>query len=83
KNNIDVQSTVEKESDAFIIDGGIDINGSFSQYGGSLYFQGHPVPHAFTNAAVAIKLKQLGDDSVLTQPVSFEQPDWETRKFGM
>ncbi|MXE66226.1 S6 family peptidase, partial [Escherichia coli] len=34
KNNIDVQSTVEKESDAFIIDGGIDINGSFSQYGG-------------------------------------------------
>ncbi|EFI8389886.1 autotransporter outer membrane beta-barrel domain-containing protein, partial [Escherichia coli] len=83
KNNIDVQSTVEKESDAFIIDGGIDINGSFSQYGGSLYFQGHPVPHAFTNAAVANKLKQLGDDSVLTQPVSFEQPDWETRKFGM
>ncbi|EKI41693.1 serine protease pic autotransporter [Escherichia coli 3006] len=83
KNNIDVQSTVEKESDAFIIDGGVDINGSFSQYGGSLYFQGHPVPHAFTNAAVANKLKQLGDDSVLTQPVSFEQPDWETRKFGM
>lgn len=83
KNNIDVQSTVEKESDAFIIDGGIDINGSFSQYGGSLYFQGHPVPHAFTNAAVANKLKQLGDDSVLTQPVSFEQPDWETRDFSM
>ncbi|MEE6783049.1 S6 family peptidase [Escherichia coli B9:H18] len=83
QNNIDVKNTAGKKSDAFVIDGGIDINGSFSQYGGNLYFQGHPVPHAFTSAAVADKLKQLGDDSVLTQPVSFEQPDWETRNFTM
>ncbi|EKH3670363.1 TPA: S6 family peptidase [Escherichia coli] len=83
KNNIDIKNTAGNKSDAFVIDGGIDINGSFSQYGGNLYFQGHPVPHAFTSAAVAGKLKQLGDDSVLTQPVSFDQPDWETRNFTM
>ncbi len=28
-------------------------------------------------------LNNWGDDSVLTQPVSFDQPDWETRNFTM
>ncbi|HAW0092567.1 TPA: autotransporter outer membrane beta-barrel domain-containing protein, partial [Escherichia coli] len=82
KNNIDVKSKAIKKSDTFIVDGGIDIKGGFIQHGGSLYFQGHPVPHAFTSVAVADKLKSLGDNSVLTHPVSFNQSDWETRKFG-
>lgn len=36
-----------------------------------------------TSQSVANKLQKLGDDSVLTQPVSFTQDDWETRQFNM
>ena len=32
---------------------------------------------------MADKLKALGDNSVLTQPVSFTQSDWETRQFSL
>lgn len=66
----------------FIVDGGININDNFEQNGGKL-FSGHPVPHAVTSQSVANTLKKLGDDSVLTQPVSFTQDDWETRQFSL
>ncbi|WP_054495577.1 S6 family peptidase, partial [Achromobacter ruhlandii] len=67
----------------FAIDGGIDTTGAFTQDHGLLYLQGHPVIHATSTAAVADKLKALGDASLPTRPVSFAQPDWETRHFRM
>ncbi|HDO5801215.1 TPA: autotransporter outer membrane beta-barrel domain-containing protein [Salmonella enterica subsp. enterica serovar Typhimurium] len=68
--------------DMMAFDGNIDIpQGTFSRSGGRLTFQGHPVIHAYNSKEIADKLKSLGDDSVRTQPVSFEQSDWETRAF--
>ncbi|ELC8117897.1 autotransporter outer membrane beta-barrel domain-containing protein [Escherichia coli] len=67
----------------FVMDGGADISGSLTQQGGSLYMQGHPVVHAVTAENVAALLRQTGDTSVLTQPVSFSQSDWEHRLFRM
>ncbi|MDQ4679441.1 hypothetical protein, partial [Stenotrophomonas maltophilia group sp. RNC7] len=62
---------------------GIDSTGAFIQQNGLLYLQGHPLVHAANTAAVADKLKSMGDDSLRTRPVSFAQPDWETRHFRM
>ncbi|EIG4123873.1 peptidase S6, partial [Escherichia coli] len=67
----------------FIMDGGADISGSFTQQGGGLYIQGHPVVHAVSSEAVATALRKQGDNSVLTQPVSFAQKDWESRTFSI
>ncbi|MFY4259275.1 S6 family peptidase [Achromobacter xylosoxidans] len=72
-----------RTSSRFAIDGGIDTTGAFIQDHGLLYLQGHPVIHATNTAAVADKLKALGDASLPTRPVSFAQPDWETRHFRM
>ncbi|HIB5888753.1 TPA: S6 family peptidase, partial [Escherichia coli] len=51
--------------------------------GGGLYIQGHPVVHAVSSEAVATALRKQGDNSVLTQPVSFAQKDWESRTFSI
>ncbi|HEA8638003.1 TPA: S6 family peptidase [Escherichia coli] len=67
----------------FIMDGGADMSGSFTQQGGGLYIQGHPVVHAVSSEAVATALRKQGDNSVLTQPVSFAQKDWESRTFSI
>lgn len=83
KNDLSVTNNATNNSGDFIVDGGININDNFEQNGGKLFFQGHPVPHAVTSQSVANTLKKLGDDSVLTQPVSFTQDDWETRQFSM
>ncbi|HFI9958018.1 TPA: autotransporter outer membrane beta-barrel domain-containing protein, partial [Escherichia coli] len=48
---------------------------------GRLTLQGHPVIHAYNTQSVADKLAASGDHSVLTQPTSFSQEDWENRSF--
>lgn len=82
--NVDVKNTVTPGTqNDFVMDGGMDTQGSITQENGRLFIQGHPVIHAYSTQAVADKLKALGDNSVLTQPVSFTQNDWETRHFSM
>lgn len=82
--NVDVKNTVTPGTqNDFVMDGGMDTQGSFTQENGRLFIQGHPVIHAASSQGVADKLKTLGDNSVLTQPVSFTQNDWETRQFSM
>ncbi|END50491.1 temperature-sensitive hemagglutinin tsh autotransporter [Escherichia coli MP020980.1] len=66
----------------FIMDGSADISGSFSKENGRLTLQGHPVIHAYNTQSVADKLAASGDHSVLTQPTSFTQDDWENRTFS-
>ncbi|WP_343718992.1 S6 family peptidase [Achromobacter dolens] len=80
--NLDIANTATPQG-RFAIDGGIDSTGAFIQQNGLLYLQGHPLVHAANTAAVADKLKSMGDDSLRTRPVSFAQPDWETRHFRM
>ncbi|CAD5640010.1 phage protein [Escherichia coli] len=81
-DNVDVKNTVTPGTqNDFVMDGGMNTQGSFTQQNGRLFIQGHPVVHAVSTQAVADKLKALGDNSVLTQPVSFTQSDWETRQF--
>lgn len=81
--NVDViNSAPSRVQNTFVIDGGINIpESSMTQQGGALYFQGHPVIHAVSSQSIAKKLQALGDNSVLTQPVSFTQNDWQTRQF--
>lgn len=66
---------------ALVLDGSADISGSFTQENGRLTLQGHPVIHAYTSRIVADNLASTGDHSVLTQPTSFDQKDWESRTF--
>ena len=66
----------------FIMDGSADISGSFSKENGRLTLQGHPVIHAYNSQTVADNVAATGDDSVLTQPTSFTQDDWENRTFS-
>jgi len=83
-DNVDVKNTVTPGTqNDFVMDGGMNTQGSFTQQNGRLFMQGHPVVHAVSTQAVADKLKALGDNSVLTQPVSFTQSDWETRQFRL
>lgn len=82
--NVDVKNIVIPETqNDFVMDGGMNTQGNFTQQNGRLFIQGHPVVHATSTQAVANKLKGLGDNSVLTQPVSFTQSDWETRQFSL
>ncbi|MFU0993023.1 S6 family peptidase [Escherichia coli] len=66
----------------FIMDGSADVMRSFSKEDGRLTMQGHPVIHAYSSKAVADKVAATGDNSVLTQPTSFTQDDWENRTFS-
>ncbi|EIQ5547953.1 autotransporter outer membrane beta-barrel domain-containing protein, partial [Escherichia coli] len=83
--NVNVKNNATSNVDnTFVVDGGIKTpTGSMTQQGGRLFFQGHPVIHAVSTQTVANELKALGDDSVLTQPVSFTQNDWQTRHFNL
>ncbi|EQC3334526.1 S6 family peptidase [Escherichia coli] len=82
--NVDVSNMVTPGTqNDFVIDGGVDTQGSVTQQNGRLFMQGHPVVHAASGQYVADKLKALSDNSVLTQPVSFTQKDWESRQFAM
>ncbi|MFY2640097.1 S6 family peptidase [Achromobacter insuavis] len=83
RGNIDV-SIANPPKTVFIADGGMDLGeNAFTQRQGELVFQGHPVIHAINTPDDARKLLDLGDDSVWTQSVSFDQPDWETREFAV
>lgn len=80
--NMNVWTDTSASTGGIAFDGNIVLPGNtVSQSGGELIFQGHPVIHAFNTKAIADRLASLGDNSVKTQPVSFDQPDWETRTF--
>ena len=70
-----------KSAGTFVMDGSADMSGTFTQENGRLTLQGHPVIHAYNTQSVADKLAASGDHSVLTQPTSFSQEDWENRSF--
>ncbi|EKJ5694310.1 autotransporter outer membrane beta-barrel domain-containing protein [Salmonella enterica] len=86
--NTDVYNQAENTVSRFVSDGGMNINGNFSQENGRLVFQGHPVTHAATPYLFS---PEWGDDRtkdkiqkmVLKYPTDFSQPDWETRQFSM
>ncbi|MFY3132002.1 S6 family peptidase, partial [Achromobacter ruhlandii] len=82
--NLDVVNRVEPGTkNDFVIDGGTRLAGALHQSNGRLFLQGHPVVHAVNQQPIATKLSRTGDNSALTQPVSFKQDDWETRHFEM
>lgn len=82
KDNLNVDNRLpEGVTGALVMDGSADISGTFTQENGRLTLQGHPVIHAYHTQSVADKLAASGDHSVLTQPTSFSQEDWENRSF--
>ncbi|EKC2495409.1 autotransporter outer membrane beta-barrel domain-containing protein, partial [Salmonella enterica] len=82
--NMNVRTDTSASTGDMAFDGNIHIpQGIFSQSGGLLTFQGHPVIHAFNTKGIAVRLASLGDNSVRTRPVSFEQSDWENRVFTL
>ncbi len=82
KGNLNVDNRLpEGVTSALVMDGAADISGTFTQENGRLTLQGHPVIHAYNTQSVADKLAASGDHSVLTQPTSFSQEDWENRSF--
>ncbi|MBB7003001.1 S6 family peptidase [Escherichia coli] len=82
KGNLNVDNLLpEGVTGALVMDGSADISGTFTQENGRLTLQGHPVIHAYNTQSVADKLAASGDYSVLTQPTSFSQEDWENRSF--
>jgi len=82
KGNLNVVNRLpEGTSGALVLDGSADTSGAFFQENGRLTLQGHPVVHAYSSQSVADKLASTGDNSVLTQPTSFDQEDWESRTF--
>ncbi|HAL3321801.1 TPA: autotransporter outer membrane beta-barrel domain-containing protein [Escherichia coli] len=66
----------------FIMDGEADTTGTLYRQNGRLTLQGHPVIHAYNSQNVADNVAATGDNSVLTQPTSFIQDDWENRTFS-
>ncbi|EGJ4498214.1 autotransporter outer membrane beta-barrel domain-containing protein [Escherichia coli] len=82
KGNLNVDNRLpEGATGALVMDGSADMSGTFTQENGRLTLQGHPVIHAYNTQSVADKLAASGDYSVLTQPTSFSQEDWENRSF--
>ena len=82
KGNMNVDNRLaEGINGALVMDGSADMSGTFTQENGRLTLQGHPVIHAYNTQSVADKLAASGDHSVLTQPTSFSQEDWENRSF--
>lgn len=82
KGNLNVDNRLpEGATGALVMDGSADMSGTFTQENGRLTLQGHPVIHAYNTQSVADKLAASGDHSVLTQPTSFSQEDWENRSF--
>ncbi len=82
KGSMDVTNVVTAgNTSTLVIDGSTDMSGTFTQENGRLTLQGHPVIHAYNSQSVANKLTAIGDHSVLTQPTSFSQEDWESRSF--
>ncbi|MCQ4942441.1 hypothetical protein NE678_25660, partial [Escherichia coli] len=63
-------------------EGSANMSGPFTQENGRLPLQGPPVIHASTSQSIANTVSSLGDNSVLPQPPSFTQDDWEHRTFS-
>ncbi|EMK8059059.1 autotransporter outer membrane beta-barrel domain-containing protein [Escherichia albertii] len=83
QGNINVSNKVlPGTTGALVMDGSANMSGTFTQKNGRLTIQGHPVIHASTSQSVANLVASLGDNSVLTQPTSFTQDDWENRAFS-
>ncbi|WP_238926041.1 S6 family peptidase [Achromobacter xylosoxidans] len=83
KDNVGV-NIVNQANTVFIADGDIAIgDNAVTARQGEVVFQGHPIIHATNTEDVAQMLRDLGDDSVRTQSVSFGQPDWESRNFTL
>ncbi len=81
--NLNVSNAVDiTTTGSFVMDGSANISGTFSQENGRLTLQGHPVIHAYNSQEIADTVASTGDDSVLTQPTSFTQSDWENRSFS-
>ncbi|MBF5132633.1 autotransporter outer membrane beta-barrel domain-containing protein, partial [Escherichia coli] len=60
--NIDINNVVTSGAqNDFIMDGGMNTQGSFNQQNGHLFIQGHPVIHATSSQALANKLNELSD----------------------
>ncbi|HCP1510505.1 TPA: autotransporter outer membrane beta-barrel domain-containing protein, partial [Escherichia coli] len=81
KGNMNI-ANVSSSASSTVFDGEVKISGNFTQQGGKLELQGHPVIHASSDQYIASFLKQQGDKSVLTTPTSFTQDDWESRTFS-
>ncbi|BEH73253.1 autotransporter outer membrane beta-barrel domain-containing protein [Edwardsiella tarda] len=82
--NINLQTDTSHSDGGLIFDGNIDTPaGEWRHTNGRLTLQGHPVIHAFNSKGIADTLKNQGDNSVRTQPTSFDQSDWETRTFRL
>lgn len=82
KGNLNVDNRLSEDvTGALMMDGSADMSGTFTQENGRLTLQGHPVIHAYNSQSIADKLAASGDYSVLTQPTSFSQEDWENRSF--
>lgn len=82
EGNMNVDNRVSPEfKGPLVLDGSANVQGTFLQENGHLVFQGHPVIHAFNSQKIADTLSAQGDDSVRTQPTSFNQEDWEDRTF--
>ncbi|EOC6713893.1 S6 family peptidase, partial [Escherichia coli] len=83
KGNLNVENRLSKgASGALVMDGSANMSGTFTQENGRLTIQGHPVIHASTSQDIANTVASMGDNSVLTQPTSFTQDDWENRTFS-
>ncbi|MBC6577762.1 autotransporter outer membrane beta-barrel domain-containing protein [Escherichia coli] len=72
----------KKGEGTLVLDGSADITGTFTQKNGGLTLQGHPVIHAYYSKDFVNKMSSLGDNSLLSQPTSFGQDDWERRVFS-
>ncbi|HAZ3610112.1 TPA: autotransporter outer membrane beta-barrel domain-containing protein [Escherichia coli] len=82
KGNLNVDNRLQEGvTGALVMDGSADMSGTFTQENKRLTLQGHPVIHAYNTQSVADKLAASGDQSVLTNPTSFSQEDWENRTF--
>ncbi|EOL9063411.1 S6 family peptidase [Cronobacter turicensis] len=82
EGNMNVENRVSPEfKGPLVLDGSANVQGTFLQENGHLVLQGHPVIHAFNAQKIADTLSAQGDNSVRTQPTSFDQDDWEDRAF--
>lgn len=80
--NIDTRIDPSYIGGNIVFDGNINTpDGMLSQQGKALTLQGHPVIHAYNSGRVIREGILNGENSIKTQPVSFDQPDWEARSF--
>lgn len=86
--NINIKHSANK---ALIFDGGFDISGNVELNNAKVTLQGHPTTHALGDKSILTqmvknKISSSGlttpDYMDLTRPSTFDQPDWDERKFA-